>query len=422
MGSNGNKDDNDLRNADGLLLELQENYSEVFDYIVEKANQKDEDGKFRYYLGVRNNSVILYYLGSKVGEIYISGRSDNRRIHFDIDKYYIGKEKDNLSSFKEFRQAFDDPDMIMKKAYEYAYGHRTDVDITRQKKHYEKIFQQWIINHINSDPASKWFISDMEYTDGVLPKQMRFGRFDLIAVGKEKVEGRYPVILIELKVGHGAFGGGRTTSKNEETRDRIKIAYEKLYSDLYTDPMTIEPVRFGSGLVSHVADYLRYLNYREELYVERLKKEIIISIKTHQKIGVLDKNLFRDIREEELNDIPEVYFLMYTKLPEEIAEGKNTGHEDTLNEIKYYCYHHLYKSKGYSIADNFQHQLDTGFTSDESMERLHETIKRDEENVIVIKQPVKDNTYDFRFVFIDPDDKKTPWDFFGNTGALHGTH
>lgn len=402
-----------LRNADNLLHEIETIYPKEYGYLVDKVNEKDENGVYKFYLGIRNNSVILYYLGSKVGEIYINGKGKKRKIHFDIDKYYIGKEKDNFPNFDEYKKALDDPSIIIKKANEYAYGRRKDVDESRQRKHYEKICQQWIINNNNSDPKSKWFYSDMEYTDGVLPKQKRFGRFDLIAIGKEKTKGKYPIALIELKVGSGAFRGGKATSKDKEKKADIEAAYDKLRNNLYTNPENLYPVSFGSGLVSHVADFLRYLNYREELYIQRLKKEIINSIRVHKKLGVLDEKWFRDINEDELTDNPEVYFAMYTMLPKELRKEGQPINLVQLQELKRLCYHYLYKSKGYCIKDSFGNQLNNSFTKDENMDKLKAIISCDDRNRIDMTQPLKDNEYDFNFVFIDPDNENKAWDFLG---------
>lgn len=53
----GNKKSNeeDLRIADDFLAKLEKNYPEVYKYLVKKANEK-ENGVYKYYLGVRNNS------------------------------------------------------------------------------------------------------------------------------------------------------------------------------------------------------------------------------------------------------------------------------------------------------------------------------------------------------------------------------
>ncbi len=410
-----------LRKADTLINELKENYSkdknDIFPYLLRKIQEKDKNGIYKYYLGVRNNKVILYYLGSKIGEIYINGQKGRRKIHFDIDRYYLGnKEKDNAETFDEYRNALEDPEGILKRAEEYAYGRRKDVNEDKQKTHYEKICQQWIINSNNSNPNSKWYYADMEYTDGVLPREKRFGRFDLIAVRKEKIKDKYPVALIELKVGKKAFSGGKTTGNSQEKKEKIKKAYMELKKDLYTDPLTIYPVRFGSGMVSHVADFLRYLNSKEELYIERLKKEIIYSIKSHQGLGVLDNELFKNIKESDLSDRPDVYFALFTTLPKELRKGSDGTFTESLKDIKEYCYHYLYVSKGYSLPDSFRiNPENKGFLDPENIEKMRKISECDDNNKLVINQPIKDEKYRFTFKFIDPDNKdEKAWDILNN--------
>ncbi len=404
--------ESDLRDADECLNQLSSDFKEDYDFIVKKAVEKTKDGIYKYYLGVRNNRIILYYMGSKVGEISIGKKP--KKIKVDIDDYY--KNKKGLIDFTEYKGILEGSDGIIKRAEEYAYGHRKDKN--SQIIHYEKICQQWIISNNNSNPKSKWYFTDMEYTDGVLPVYKRFGRFDLIAVRKEKVHGEYPVALVELKVGLSAFPSSKPKSNNEEIQAARENAYEELGKNLYADPQTLFPgfdtfpsLRYGSGLVSHIADFLRYLNCRTELYEKRLKKEIINSIRVHRDIGELDKSYFKDIKESELSDYPEIHFALFTELPKELQDpvgNKDMGSKTiTINDLKEKWWHYLFVSKGHALKDFFGTQLD-GFLKyqKEGKEKL-----LDGGNTITIKQKVKndDHEYEFHFKFVDPD-RADPWD------------
>ncbi len=410
-----------LRNADNMLKELNKNFHQEYEYLISKANEKD------FYLGIRNNRVILYYLGSKVGEIrivrhQITGKPETR---YYTDKYYSNDPENKYFSFNEYKKLLDNEKEIKRRVEEYTCGKRKDKK--DHKTHFEKMCQQWILNNYNNNPLSKWYIADMEYADGVPETWKRFGRFDLIAIRKEKVNSKYPVALIELKVGSGAFIASKSTSKKgENDEERINKSYEVLMGNLYTDQRTIKKVTYGSGLVSHIADYLRYLYFRDDLFCSRLKTEIITSIKTHQDIGVLDKALFKGIQEDDICDYPDIYFAMYTDLPrvDELKEVldrhcKNAnGKKEKLSDIKRRCYHYLYVSKnandeiGYCIQRFFGNQLDGGFTKKTTKDKLKAMINDDGNNEYAIKQPVKgqDHEYTFNMIFIDSE-KKDSWDF-----------
>ena len=121
----------------------------------------------------------------------------------------------------------------------------------------------------NSNVNSKWYCIDIEYVKQRENNQEneggQFGRFDIIAVSKEK---KHRVALIELKYNKYAMGG-------------------------------------DSGVVKHVSDYINFI--KKKIFEKYMKAEIINIIKSLHLLHNDDTFLKFDVNE--LANAPEFYFI-----------------------------------------------------------------------------------------------------------------
>ena len=282
-----------------LLSYLESNYKEQYDEILKIIGSSSDDGVHGFIICARNNALNIYHYGQSVAKIYLVEDKDNNKTpRYEVSDFFItGKKTGNKSTYKElsFGEFTKCYGTIIKNVVKNATGKRDDVE--KQQVHRERICQQWIMNNCNKSKESDWYYIDMEYVDAIRP----FGRFDMVAVRKTPKNGKHEVALVELKVTNGAYGTTLSTSKNLEKQKIIERKYDILKENLFakdTDKedysmYELEKVKYGSGIVSHIADYLRYLNSGQ--YSLQLKQEIINAIKVYKKLGILPDDKLNDI-------------------------------------------------------------------------------------------------------------------------------
>lgn len=218
----------------GLLTEktvfkkLQNEYSVIIDKVNNEQNE--------YWLGIRNNYAVLYYRAGKILGIDKNGALsfDEKYLGEDCSFFHNNTIENWLANENKFRRAIENFPV----------------------KKLEKFAQQEIILATNKDISSKWFVVDMEYSISGIS----YGRFDMIAISREKVNGKHKIGLIELKSGTGAFGG-------------VKLLGEK--------------IQYGSGVAGHMKNFYEFL-YSDKGYenLERLSQEISAIIANYVDLGV----------------------------------------------------------------------------------------------------------------------------------------
>lgn len=364
----------------------------------------------KFFLGARDNYLNIYYMGQSIAKIEVPYKNDRRRrTKYTVANYiFFGdvEEKDDVEESKqsyvtlgweEYRKAFD---QILCNARSNALGERKGA---KQKTvHREKICQQNIINFNNADKMSDWYYIDMEYIDAKNP----CGRVDMVAIRKSKdVKGKHEVALVELKVGIDAYGC--SIANYGKLKEGI---YDKLKENLYISEF--RKYKYGSGILSHIADYLRYLN--DDRYKKQLRKEIILMLEVHEAFGVLqgDNHSLATLTEDDFEDKPTIYILSYTHDPNANDEKTN------VSELKETMYKYLYVESGSKKIRTSERALEimlnnkqvSGFI--DRKEDFWKFIKSERIEIECV-QDISGNDYKFIFKFWDPDNQERLWDCLG---------
>lgn len=294
-----------MRNCEKLISKLK-NKEEEFAYIKELIKDKE------LFFAFRENYINVYYMGGNLAKI---GFNKSKEVYFELHKKYVQPNEDKYPKTGgnnyvrlSWRQHKEEMRNIRANIKRIAEGFKEDGSKGRKSSR-EKICQQWIINNTNTKNGD-WYYVDMEY----IQKGNPLGRFDMIAIKRTKDENKkHKVALIELKVGTKSYGSmdGTRYSKNEEK----KIKYDNIKAgSLYDYNKRENYISYGSGLLGHLCDYMRYLS--TEAYNEFLKQEIVNQIKALKELGgVLDERVGEIADINMLSDKPEVYFLSFSKVP-----------------------------------------------------------------------------------------------------------
>lgn len=254
-----------------------------------------------YSLNHKNHSI-----NNKDNIVYAYVDKENIKFSWDKSRIILCKLIDDFFSVEE------------DKLYDYFKM----CEVKNKNKFIEKECQQkiFINNNINFKmDKSNWFCLDMEYVmKRENSNEESFGRFDLIAISKKEYGEKYKIALIELKCGTSSFAG---------FSDEFKTHFANDNKSFYNGETPVKKI--GSGILGHAYDYIRYLN--SDKFKIILKKEVINILNNYNELGLI--NTFKRIEEEDIDDIPNVYFIT--------LENK----EDKCKEkIKKY----LYKFKGAS--------------------------------------------------------------------------
>lgn len=415
-----------MRNSAKLIEDLQSKHNKQFDFIQNLLREKDAEGNSIHILGVRNDYLNIYYLGQSIAKIYLKEtktKTKNENENGDAKPVYkiahyilTGKKKtkeDNQYKeifFEEYQKQLK---QIKKNAEKNATGNREGTKTI----HREKICQQWIMNRNNDSSNSDWYYVDMEYIDAEKP----FGRADLVAVKKKAdKEGKHQVAIIELKVSNSAYGATLRTSSDPQEQALIDEQYRIIKNNLYaTDDDSadfagykLEKVKFGSGIVSHIADFLRYLN--QNRYECQLRDEIINMIEAYKSFGIIHETnkISQVTKAVQLSSKPVVYILSFTNVP--IKEAGNYRSE--LFSLKTSFYNQLFNDGGekgstYCLENMINSRDVDGILS--IKEELHASKNDTAHNVIRVRQKVQNRNDEYEFIikFWDPmAETKDAWD------------
>lgn len=402
-----------MRNADTLIRLLKSKGTEKqFDFWCQKLNDKEE----QLFLGVRDGRIDIYYLGCRIAEL----KENNGKIEYSIDEYY-SDGCGTVLDFDEYSRLYP---IIKQRAWEYAMGERKDGKNNR--KHREKVCQQWIANQYNFN-SDEWYFTDIEYIDTTNKKDQNAARMDMIAVSRKKIDGKHRVALVELKVTDSAFGGFKGYErickeeydkiiddpeiniivkprkyKGELRYYKIKDVYHKLKEDLYQKRYWT--TKYGSGIVSHFVDFSRYL-YEPQNYKYTLKKEIINTLAVHKQFNLLDaQDCLRNISESDLCDKPNIYIISYTKSPT-MYNDVNGACE--IKQLKKRMYNELFQSP-YCLERMLNKDQISGILKNKA---LIKAMQNDSDNNwIDLTHEVRNEPYVISLVFVDACSAETSWE------------
>lgn len=384
-----------MRNSD-FLNSLEKNFHEQYLFLREKVLETNEKGERKYFIGFRKDYISLYYKGMSVAKIK---KGPNNSIKYIIDKYYLeGTDIHSPLDFKHFgdKNIFDNIISQIEKHVNGFHG-------VNGKHQREKECQQWLINSNNIN-ESEWYFLDMEYVYDEDP----YGRPDLIAVKRRPNEnGKHEVALIELKIRRSQYSGINETYKNK-VEEKVVNAFERLKKNLYDQSADLKRIKYKSGIVSHIADYLRFL-YNDQNYLVQMRQEIVEMICANRKLGLIEKNnsLYGIESIDNLADKPIIYVLSYTYVPSHPDDKKE---KDDIKSMKQSFFNYLYgKRTKFGLVDLLNENQIDGLIKDE--EGFKNAIKDNSVTKIERCQIVNNKAYNFVFSFKDPDDESSPaWD------------
>lgn len=372
-----------MRNCAELLNVLEDwQNCEIYHFIKSKANSKD------FFIGIRDNYLNIYYKCASVVLISIKKNKLEFKTHYKslgpkwnktlMKKPYI------IISFEELLRKFE---KMLVNIFTIQLCQNTD---SVNHKRREKICQQWIVNETNARRESDWYYVDLEYTMQGVPT----GRFDMIAVSKKKVDGKHRVALVELKVNDSSYAGmdGSRKKQHENEFNLILAKKDELYNSGF------EPLKFGSGIVGHIADYLRFLH--KKIYYDTLKQEIIDIIKCHKRLGILkDPGLSLICSVNDLADKPEVHVVSFTKVPND-KENSNAG--VPIKKLKESMYKYLFKEPKNTVKRTSCYCLENCINGANinGFNTLRDELFKDK-NEIDCVQDIKGEIFDFYFTFVD---------------------
>ena len=185
---------------------------------------------------------------------------------------------------------------------------------------------------------------------------------------------------------------GSRKKQHEKEFNLILAKKDELYNSGF------EPLKFGSGIVGHIADYLRFLH--KKIYYDTLKQEIIDIIKCHKRLGILkDPGLSLISSVNDLADKPEVHIVSYTKVPDDKEPSNVAVPIKTLKESMYkYLFNEprntVKRTSGYCLENCINEANINGFNI------LKDELFTDK-NEIHCVQDIKGEIFDFYFTFID---------------------
>ena len=318
------------------------------------------------FVGIRNNYIDIYYeafgamnIGINTSKACVTCKTNN--------KFW----ENNKDGYKKIEINLDNLSKCIKGINRHIIESATRENVKERRYYKEKRCQHQIILKNNLNDLSDWYCVDMEY---VLQRKESsedsYGRFDIVAISKHinPKSQKYDVALIELKVDSSAFDD--TGEKTEAAKAVVKALWAK------GKKVTLENreiKKFGSGILGHFSDYVRYM---ESDGFDKLKREICNIISNKRILGLCDEDLFTDLDETKINEVPQIVFLIYardekessliTKFHNRVNLGckysiGNVWDEDIIN--KYRCNSNIkYIIKQYPFAN--QRTLDFRLFSD----------------------------------------------------------
>jgi hypothetical protein len=182
------------------------------------------------FMAIRiGNTLHVYYQGGRILEMNTCSQKINSG-YLNMNDYF--KQKYEIKNSKLYFGSVENWERDLKEIKECVKSHAED-----KKSREERKLQQAIINKVNSNSSSDYYLVDMEYRPA---KVEECGTFDLIAIAKKKVGGKYRLAIIELKQDTKAFEGTSGIAKHVTafqkflTDDKCKEARENLRKEIFS--------------------------------------------------------------------------------------------------------------------------------------------------------------------------------------------
>lgn len=266
-------------------------------------------GNKELYLGIRDESIIVYYWGKNMMELISAG--DQKGI-VKISKFFIDRtafcglkftQKADAMIFPfdlEFVQAFVESYPELKENVENALVESAPIEAKAGPLGQK--YQGIIACNNNANPDSDWYCVDLNYS----PEATPLGRIDMVAISKAKQNGKHRLVLIECKYSWQAYKSGyrknlynnkknkgyyieanglktKATAKGEQHRRRFGCKYDE-------KKQQIVAYEFGSGITGDFYNYSQFIFADAGKLVEDLKAECFDILTTRKNLGCFEKN------------------------------------------------------------------------------------------------------------------------------------
>ena len=246
------------------------------------------------FLGIRDNYANIYYGGTSLGLWNYNKGMPFVKVH---RKYLTGLDTEKgipegnyirFNNVYDYVSVFGNGESIKKNAYNiYISGHT------------EKRVQQDLILKNNRSTGSKWYCTDLEYTQSRDENGVPgFGRFDMIALSRKRLNGKYKLALVELKVGGDAFA----SMLSKEANENLRVAGFDIGKSFDS---------FGSGILGHFADFYRFMEYGHEKQLIKETCEILKAKKALSvPMGLMNFAYSEDIQTDDIDPEIEYHFVV----------------------------------------------------------------------------------------------------------------
>lgn len=368
----------EMRGCEDFLNNINANRPDIYEYICDTCKNAKENGIF---VGIRSDKINFYYRGRNLCWI-------DKNYSFTASKYFLGMEKNKKNDsyhtmpFEEFKSSYC---KIRKGIDNYDNG-------------LEKEYQQRIVSTIN-EKSSRWYCVDMEYNQ----LHKRVGRFDIIAVSRNRNDaGKHRVALIELKVGTGSYSGSLQSSENQEKQEKLDFQFNRVHSEPHEIfSRNSIGLKFGSGIVGHIADYIRYLPSNG--YKEMLIEEIPQILRCQNRIGYPVPENLLSLQSKDFEEKPEVVFLCFSdpdNKKQTVSALKMQFGKFIFNKDEY-----GQKVSKYSLKSMINPDDVSSFLSKELLSFLKDN--QSENNIFKLSQEIQTSneapkeSFSFSLVFID---------------------
>lgn len=250
--------------------------------LIKQINSGNEN---EIFIAVRDNYLTLYYDGLRIMDIKFNAATGQ----------IIGVEcaPEYLTNFAS--TSLDEKNINIQDVIKIIEGIKNHSSKDVNKK--ERKLQHKIVLNNNKLKDTRWFCVDVEY------QTTDYGRFDIIAVSTEKINGKYQIAIIELKVDSASMG-----AKTKDVEKWIASGEEKIkdINDWYLGR--------GSKIIGHFSNFQGFLN--DHRSITFLKEDIVNSLISYKKIGLNDFKFLEicsklekiDI-EKDFQELPRIVFL-----------------------------------------------------------------------------------------------------------------
>ncbi|MEO1815166.1 MAG: hypothetical protein ABGU93_06210 [Acetobacterium sp.] len=261
------------------------------------------------FLGVRDESIIIYYWGKNMMELVYA---EDQKCIVKISKFFIDRtafcglkftQKSDTMIFPfdpEFVQAFVESYPEFKENVENALVESAPIEAKAGPLGQK--YQGIIACNNNASMESDWYCVDLNYS----PEATPLGRMDMVAISKEKQNGKHRMVLIECKYSWQAYKSGyrknlynnkknkgyyieanglktKATAKGDQHRRRFGCKYDE-------KKQQIVAYEFGSGITGDFYNYSQFLFAENGKLVKDLKEECFDILNAKKSLGCFETN------------------------------------------------------------------------------------------------------------------------------------